>query len=212
MGPGSATRRLRAAFCPRHECVRAAPESCRLGLHGMDRRRHRAGGAAAWRKQCHCRAADSRARPASRPRPWRRQRADAAAPAARQQRQRGVAGAARRASRHLCDRGIEAARRDAAGIVPRRLWRYPSRLDRPAVAGARSARGDLRAARTRARRFRRYRRRGRPCHSFRAGDARRARLRARVGQLCRDRRDRGPGLRLAEIRRCGVARRGRAVA
>ena len=52
----------------------------------MDRRRHRAGGAAAWRILRHRRTADARPRPASRPGARRRGQADAAVAAARQQR------------------------------------------------------------------------------------------------------------------------------
>src|SRR5258708_19243909 len=60
--------------------------------HGMDRRRHRAGGAAAWRILCHCRAPDVRPWPPSRPGARRFRFADAALAAARQQRPCGVAG------------------------------------------------------------------------------------------------------------------------
>ena len=52
----------------------------------MDRRRHRAGGAAAWRILRHCRTPDARPWPPPRPGARRRRLADAAAAAARQQR------------------------------------------------------------------------------------------------------------------------------
>ena len=108
---------------------------------------------------------------------------------------------------YLRRRGHAAARGHAAGVVACGLWRHPSRLAGAAVAGARSARGHLRDARPHAGRFRRCRRRRGPSDQVRTGDARRTRLRARSGKLRRDRRDHRPDLRLAEIRRRGVAAR-----
>src|ERR1700692_3112315 len=84
--------------------------------HGMDRRRHRARGAAAWRIQRHRRASDARPWPPPWPGARRGRFADAALAAARQQRVRGMAGAARRAARLLPDRRHQAARRHLAGI------------------------------------------------------------------------------------------------
>ena len=80
----------------------------------MDRRRHRAGRAAAWRILRHRRAADARAWPSSRPGARRCGQADAAVAAARQQRHHGVAGAARRASRYYA---IEGTRLRAATLL-----------------------------------------------------------------------------------------------
>ena len=112
--------------------------------HGMDRRRHRAAGrAAAWQILCHRRAADARAWPASRPGARRRRLADAAVAAAGNSVTSGVAGPARRASRHLRDRRHAARAATAAGVLARGLWRHPSGLAGAAVAGARSARGHL---------------------------------------------------------------------
>ena len=171
----------------------------------MDRRRHRAGGAAAWRILRHRRTADARPWPPSRPGARRRRQADAPVAAARQQRARGVAGAARRASRLLRDRGHAAARGHRAGVVACGLWRDPSGLAGAAVAGARSARGHLRDARPHAGRFRRHRRSRGASDQVRTGDAGRTRLRARSGKLRRDRGDHRADLRVAEIRRRGVA-------
>ena len=107
----------------------------------------------------------------------------------------------------LRHRGHALARGHPAGVVARDLWRHPSGLAGAAVAGARSARGHLRDARPHAGRFRRCRRRGGASHPVRARDAGRTRLRPRSGKLRRHRRDRGADLRLAEIRRRGVAAR-----
>src|SRR5438477_113105 len=79
-----------AALCPPY-----GPRNPVNSSHGMDRRRHRAGRAAAWRILRHRRVADARARPAPRPRPRRRQQAHAPDAAARQQRHRRLARAAR---------------------------------------------------------------------------------------------------------------------
>src|SRR5229473_1771680 len=86
-------------------------------LHGMDRRRHRAGGAAAWRILSHRRTLDARPRPPPRSGARWGGFADAALAAARQQRARGVAGAARRASPLLLERGDEDARGPRAGAA-----------------------------------------------------------------------------------------------
>src|SRR5229473_3367353 len=59
---------------------------------------------------------------------------------------RGVAGAARRASRLLRDRGHSLARGRRAGVIARGLWRDPSGLAGAAVAGTRSASRHLRHA------------------------------------------------------------------
>src|SRR6267154_5394177 len=81
----------------------AAPSNGMLytPTHGMDRRRHRAGGAAAWRILSHRRTPDARPWPPPRPGARRNRFADASPAAARQQRPRGMAGPARRASRLL---------------------------------------------------------------------------------------------------------------
>ena len=148
------------------------------------------GRAAAWRIQRHRRVADAQPWPPSRPCARRRRLADAAAAAARQYGQRGVAGAARRASRHLRDRGYADARGHPAGIVACGLWRDPSGVAGAAVAGARSARRYLRDAGTDAERFRRRGRGGDPSGPVRTGDADRTRLRPRSVDLCGDRRHR----------------------
>ena len=127
--------------------------------HGMDRRRHRAGRAAAWRILRHRRTADARAMAAISA--W-----CAAAPARGCGRCCSPATASRAVWRarldehlgYLRDRRHAAARGDPAGVVARGLWRHPSGLAGAAVAGARSARGHLRDARPHAGRFRRCRR------------------------------------------------------
>src|SRR5690606_632955 len=69
--------------------------------HGMDRRWHRARSAAAWRVLGHRRAFDPQPWAPSRPCAWWGRITDASAVATREFGQRAVAGAARRAPRHL---------------------------------------------------------------------------------------------------------------
>ena len=173
----------------------------------MDRRRHRAGGAAAWRILRHRRTADARAWPPSRPGARRRRLADAAVAAARQQRARGVAGAARRASRHYA---IEGTRLRAATVLAssHAVYGVTHLASLARLLPERDPhRRHLRDAGPHAGRFRRRRRGRGASDQVRTGDAGRARLRARSGKLRRDRRDHRADLCLAEIRRRGVAAR-----
>src|SRR4051812_23496630 len=105
--------------------------------HGMDRRRHRAWRAAAWRILGHCRTADAGPWPPPRPGARRFRLADAAAAAARQFGARGVAGAARRTPRLLSDRRHAAARGHGARLVARGVWRNAFGVIGAALAGTR---------------------------------------------------------------------------
>ena len=106
----------------------------------MDRRRHRARHEPPRRGERHPRADDARARPPSRS--GARRRGSRLRPVLQpgNQRQRDLAGAARRASRQLHGRGAE-LRAASSWRVARALRHHASRGAVPAPAGARSARG-----------------------------------------------------------------------
>ena len=88
----------------------------------MDRRSHRARRQAPRRGECHPRADDARAWPPSRPGARRGGRAAAPGAAARQSRQRHLAGAARRASGQLRGGGARSRRGALSRRRARALW------------------------------------------------------------------------------------------